>query len=441
MAERQNEVKKRKRRSSADFQAKKKPNIETEPQISVVSPDDELWTPVIATTPGINIDPSVTFEPYIRNRFNIPKGNPSILTQELLLYSSDHPKLDYVAKEEETGGPDALLKHYVGVYDPGTGRIQVVEVRNMVIRGNLRTQQSDREDETESNTIREQRNILGQTFGTKKARKAIASITENAISPSLSMRNTGGPPQMNSATAAILSNVAEATKDMKGREDLSKAADEVKPRPKANVHATKIQDIYTVESLIGLEILKAVPVKEWQIKAKAQEEIFVRSKFVANRIQVCANNVEKLKILRFMLMLLEIYGKSKKSREGRIVPKKEDLRVIIGDIPEVVLAAAKKKFTENGLINKYHSDLLITHLCTLSLLIDDFQTDTYDLREDLQLDLVQISKYFSEVGVKSHVLGANDVARYGKAAASQRRIAKLKLPLTFPKSLYEGRRR
>lgn len=239
----------------------------------------------------------------------------------------------------------------------------------------------------------------------------------------------------------MLSNVAEATKDMKSRDDLSKAADDVKPRPKANIDATKIEDIYTVESLIGTDHLKAIPVREWQNKARAREEIFVRSKFVANRIQGCANSVEKLKILRFMLMLLEIYGKSKKSKEGRKLPRKEDLNIIVGDIPEIVLAAAKKKFSENDLIKKYHSDLLITHLCAMSLLVDDFQTDTYDLREDLQLDLAQMSKYFSEIGVKSHVLGANDVSRYGRAAASQRRIAKLKLPLIFPKFSFEGRRK
>ncbi|POS84281.1 hypothetical protein EPUL_003639, partial [Erysiphe pulchra] len=395
---------------------------------------------ITATTPGINVDPSVTFDPYLRNRSNALKGKPSILTQELLLHSSNHPKLDYVAKEEDAGGSNALLKHYVGIYDPDTGKLEIVEARSMVIRGILRAQQCDEDDEKSHNSLREQRNILGRTFGTKKARKAIASITENAISPSLTLRNTDGSHQVNLATAVMLSNVAEATKDMKSREDLFKAADDVKPRPKANMDAKNIEDIYTIESLIGTDVLKAIPVREWQNKARAREEIFVRSKFVANRIQDCANSVEKLKILRFMLMLLEIYGKSRKSKEGRKLPRKEQLNVLIGDIPDVVIAAAKKKFTENDLIKKYHCDFLITHLCAMSLLVDDFQTDTYDLREDLQLDLAQISKYFSEIGVKSHVLGANDVSRYGKATASQRRIAKLKLPLKFPKFSYEGRR-
>ena len=60
--------------------------------------------------------------------------------------------------------------------------------------------------------MRERRNILGQTFGTKKARKAIASVTENAISPDKSARNKDKPAKFDATTAAILSNMSESTK-------------------------------------------------------------------------------------------------------------------------------------------------------------------------------------------------------------------------------------
>ena len=65
-------------------------------------------------------------------------GRTDISTSELLLHSSHHPKLDYTAREEESGGADSLLKHYVGVYDPKNGELQVVEARNLVLRGTLR---------------------------------------------------------------------------------------------------------------------------------------------------------------------------------------------------------------------------------------------------------------------------------------------------------------
>lgn len=63
------------------------------------------------------------------------------------MHSSDHPKLDYTAQEEEAGGADSLLKHYVGVYDPETGKMEIMEARKMVVRGSVRAQQAVAEDE------------------------------------------------------------------------------------------------------------------------------------------------------------------------------------------------------------------------------------------------------------------------------------------------------
>jgi len=40
-------------------------------------------------------------------------------------------------------------------------------------------------------------------------------------------------------------------------------------------------------------------------------------------------------------------------------------------------------------LSKWHVDNLMTHLAALSLIVDEYQTDTYDLREDLGLKPLQ----------------------------------------------------
>lgn len=85
--------------------------------------------------------------PYTKVRRNVPSKSGSIANKELILHSSDHPKLDYTAQEEEAGGADSLLKHYVGVYDPETGKMEIMEARKMVVRGSVRAQQAVAEDE------------------------------------------------------------------------------------------------------------------------------------------------------------------------------------------------------------------------------------------------------------------------------------------------------
>lgn len=37
-------------------------------------------------------------------------------------------------------------------------------------------------------------------------------------------------------------------------------------------------------------------------------------------------------------------------------------------------------------MNKWAVDNLVTHVCALALVIDDFEVDTYHLKEDLRLE-------------------------------------------------------
>lgn len=58
---------------------------------------------------------------------------------ELLLHSSTHPKLDYTAREEASNGSENYLSHYIGVYDPESGQLQLVQARKAVVRSTLRS--------------------------------------------------------------------------------------------------------------------------------------------------------------------------------------------------------------------------------------------------------------------------------------------------------------
>jgi DNA-directed RNA polymerase I subunit RPA49 len=82
-----------------------------------------------------------------RGKATSRSGNVSdIATKELLLHSSEHPRIDYTAREEEAGRSDKLLKHYVGVYDPETGKMEVMEARKVVVRGVVRAHEATEED-------------------------------------------------------------------------------------------------------------------------------------------------------------------------------------------------------------------------------------------------------------------------------------------------------
>lgn len=284
--------------------------------------------------------------------------------------------------------------------------------------------------------MRERRNVLGQTFGTKKARKAIASVTENAISDKSARRANGDKPQkLDASQAAVLSTIAEKTKNMATKAELAQQMEDTKPRPRANKDAENVQDVYTVDNLIGTEIMKSIPIKQWQDAMRAKKEVVLSSRFVALRISKCQANVEKLKILRYMLLMLEVINACRVMKSIRSLPRREELKQLLGDMPEAVLENIKRRFASGNEISKYNFDLMITHLCAMACLVENFEVDTFDLKEDLKLENKEMSQYFMEIGAKIAVLGDAERKRLGleKAAAAQRKVAKLKLPLEFPK--------
>jgi DNA-directed RNA polymerase I subunit RPA49 len=96
-----------------------------------------------AATPGLDIHKSLALKPYTKRRKNAPsRTTNTIAAKELLIESQDHPAIDYVGQEEEASGAEGLLKHYVGVFDPTTGELQVIESRKVTLRGIVRAQKA-----------------------------------------------------------------------------------------------------------------------------------------------------------------------------------------------------------------------------------------------------------------------------------------------------------
>lgn len=316
--------------------------------------------PVIATASGLAVPKSIKFKAFSRPRALGPKD-----PEELLLHSSDHPKIDYTARENQDVGAEALLKHYVGVFDPITKKLQVVEARKLTVRSTLRSEEQEaREKHAEevdrvasgtSETMRSKRFDLGMTFGTKKAKKAINALTENAIAP----QQAGGEEmdqeevrkaiKADPAQAAIMESMAAAAASAPTQASLQAEVDEGKPRPKANEKAEHPKDVYPISTIIGVETMKEVKVRPWVEAHEAGKAIESSSRFVAFRVENLLQNddIPKLKVLRYMLVLIKFYqaliagGKN----GGRKLPLRDKLANAMGE-EAFLLEAVKRRFTD-----------------------------------------------------------------------------------------------
>lgn len=193
-----------------------------------------------------------------------------------------------------------------------------------------------------------QRQTLGLEFGTKKARKAIASLTENAIAPTRAGPD-GAQATADPLAAATLDSISANTASMPTRESLQAAVDASKPRPPANLAATTPAEVYTPEALIGAEELKMVGVKEWMDAFENKEDVKTHSRFVSRRLRGLAERKDGkgLKVLRYLLLLLDFYAALKAGRGGgRRLPPKEELAKKMGGVQSALVEGVRRRFAE-----------------------------------------------------------------------------------------------
>ena len=416
-----------------------------------------LLMKLIATTPGIQLPSNTAFEPYSLTSSETSSKRPR--KDELILKSSSHPKLDYTAREEGQSSAEPHLKHYLGLYDPKTGELELIEAKKMVVRATVREHDVPEEDPASSDvkpvgnlqnnalifvrhsisglwltwiqTMMDLRTNLGQTFGTKKAKKVIQDTVMNAISSPKKPGDTSSPATINNAAKAMLQSVGDITSTMASREQLQAVVDEAKPIPKVNLEAEEIEDAYDPKEIIGSDILNLIPVREWQEKAKHNEGIQVSSRFVASRVTSIALNHDattRLRVLRYLyfLILFYLYSKPGKERGTRSIPPRDKLRTLLAPAPEAVIENIRRKFSDAGQMRKFHVHLLMTHCCVFASIVDNFEVDTQNLKDDLKLDQKMLNSYFHEIG--GRVKPVNN-----KQENRTVHLARLALPLDFPK--------
>ncbi|KAL5362757.1 A49-like RNA polymerase I associated factor-domain-containing protein [Aspergillus floccosus] len=492
--------KKRKRASDRHERPSKKPalGLQDLPPLatSVVNDNSEL-APVIVTTPGLNAPRNLRLTPYLKTRAdgedNSSTRNKGITSSEVLLQSSDHPKLDFVGREANDDA-DSQLKHYVAVVDPASRTWQFVEVRKVTLRGAVRQKkavESDEEEEAESSdeemkTLRAQRTELTNTFGTKQSRKAAQSMAENA---QLSNAPAGAAA---AAESAILSAMpADAAADIAAKSAALQAqVQAAKPLPQANLAASHPADVYPLDVLVpnGLATLRQLPgVQAWQDTVAAGQPVSTTSRYVSRRVEavVQSGNTTQLQVLRFIFLLLEFAralrsarGDPKASGPGsKKLPSRDDLRRILSSstgatddtsaatdtLPDPVIDAVRRKFAPHGgHVTKHDLTLLHTTICALSLHIppqpardggasavggnapNELATDPSDLRDDLRLNNADITQYFRELGCRIDKPRESEFAKWGikggKAEAAARRVVRLRVPVEFPKVSRGGKR-
>jgi DNA-directed RNA polymerase I subunit RPA49 len=396
--------------------------------------------------------------------------------------------MDFTGREGTGEDADSQLKHYIAIVDPERKTWQMVETRRVTLRGAVRSRKpEDDESDEELNTMRAQRTALTNTFGTKQSRKAVQSMQENAQlsnAPAGTVTESGAA-LISSLPAGVSSGLAKAT-------DVQAEVQAAKPLPQPDLTAAHPADVYSLETLVpgGISTLRQLNgVDEWKQQVDSGLQVTTASRFVANRVVAVASadNATQLQVLRLIQMLLEFEHSLKKMGGGKgagpgskRLPARTDLKRILssttgttskeqenesseGELPDAVVDAVRRRFAPSGgWLSKHDLTLLHTTICALSLHIppqpakdggssslggnapNELATDPSDLRDDLRLDANTVQQYFRELGCRIDKPRETEFKKWnikgGKAEAQARRVARLRIPVEFPKVSRGGRK-
>ncbi|CAR28963.1 hypothetical protein ZYGR_0U03210 [Zygosaccharomyces rouxii] len=286
------------------------------------------------------------------------------------------------------------------------------------------------------------RTSLGETFGTKKAKKAIADLERNRIDSD----------KLADAAVDIVDSVKTASKDLPTRTDLENSVTMDRPTPVANVDATDVEQIYPVENIIPKRewnfIRVGSLVKETDPEKRLEMLPYTKSQYLAKKLPSLtqATQTTKLQLLYYLSLLLGVY-------ENRRVNSKDKLLERLNAPPETLLDGILERFTvlragqvgksknRSFFIDPQNEDKLLCYIMILILHLNNFIVEISPLAKELGIKPSKIVNLFRVIGaiVKGATVAQAEAFGIPKSSASTYKIATLKVPFKLPQMTRRGR--
>ena len=170
----------------------------------------------------------------------------------------------------------------------------------------------------------------------------LASQTANAIKGA---KDSANDPR----AAAVLSSIETSTGDMPTRQDMQLAVDASKPRPMPNLAASTAAEVYPLKVLMGEDMLRHMPVKEWQDAVADGRDVSTHSRFVSKRLVqvVKSKNIAQLRALRFILVLLAYHRALQGKAVIKKLPKREEL-VKAMECTDTIVQGVVRRFADGA---------------------------------------------------------------------------------------------
>ncbi|CDO92788.1 unnamed protein product [Kluyveromyces dobzhanskii CBS 2104] len=380
---------------------------------------------------GFKAPKDTTFELY-KNRKN---GDKYVLHGE-------NERLEYEGQTDDDFVESS--QYVVGVYDAATKSVELYKAPLVSSKVISKSRKNLMGPDIKQSNVRAalMRNALGEAFGTKKAKKAIADMERNRIDSD----------KLVDSAIDIVDSVKTASKELPSKEELQGTLSADRPTPLANLDATDVEQVYPLYNII--------PQKEWAFirvgsilkeqDAEKRLEYFPHTKFqyIGKKLPTLtqATQMQKLQLLYYLSLLVGVY-------DNRRVNNKTKLLERINNPPDALLDDILDRFTisragqygkskdKSYFIDPQREDKLLCYILAIIMHLDNFIVEVPPLAQQLNLKPSKLVGLFKILGatVKGATVAQAEAFGIPKSSASTYKIATLKVPFKLPEMIRRGK--
>lgn len=402
--------------------------------------------------------------------------NSGDVSADIKLDLYNHSKKNSILHGESTNG---LLKfdadeindsqYLIGIFNGKENKLRIIK-NSKLFSGRVKSSKNLISDAKLIKTLKrkeiegsyaERRNALGEEFGTKKAKKAINEASRNKINSE----------SLEDSQIDIIDGIKQTTKNMPNREEMNKLVEiENRVIPPFNINAKNVEDIYSIEEIIPIEILSSFPINSFIDGNYSDEKIiekinllpyvnkednkssiiFKLFKNILNETNLITDNLKfKLQLLSFTSMLIGLYFNRRVNRRDKLI---ESFKNIPPSrcINYMLQLFSKNNSNNNGnnkrsinfdreirmfSIGPKEEDKILCHIIVFLLTLFDYRLDLTILASDLSLKPSKLLALVRTLGCQVLVGNKND----GSDSIGSK-IAVLKVPFKAPEIVRRFRR-
>lgn len=418
---------------------------DTEFKYDISSHEDGSQVAVGAFFNGLNIPEDTEFNLYkhkSKPQFELQGENDTL---EYIANNNDHDEDDVDedaesrrkkkraisslnGTQDEDEDENEASYYCIGVYDHDSESMELYQAP--MLKGKVRAKSSRKYNGPRIKQLgvrnNLQRNALGEAFGTKKAKSAISSLERNRIDAD----------KLQGMELDIVDSVKASTQELPTKEQMDKTSSDVRPIPPVNLEATKVEDVYSIDSIISRSDFNTIRVVD-----EIDGLPFTKSTYISEFFNKDNHKSDtKYKLVYYLSVLLGLYHNRRVRDKATLVTKfnHQPSESLINGILLTFAVNKAGKFGKSKdksfFIDPHNEDKLLCYILAVIFHIDNFLIQIQPLSYELNLKpnkLVNLCRVMGAT-VKPATLNQAEALSIPKALAPASKLASLKAPVKLP---------